>query len=246
TMFRNPLEDDFSEEEYAQLLESSTRTLEEVYKNALTTKNPIIAPAAFAMLTSRYLMANRLDEAEKLLLSEANLSSENKHLLSNVYLLQGKQDIAKESIQKNLVTDSLHIIFDVRSLHTLAVQQQRWDDALLHANHYQQLCEIFRFPASPSRELLIETYLQMNDFNQAQLIFDDYLNEILAISPTYPLNPYNDTIHSGIQYWNNIADSDLRHFSLIEMEKNKLYIPLLEIESVRATYEKAIESLSLS
>lgn len=246
TMFRNPLDNDISDEEYSKILDSSTKDIENLYKNAVNSNNPIIAPAAFAILTSRYIAANRLDDAEKLLLSQSDLNSENKHLLANIYLLQGRQDIAKESIQKNMVTDSLNIVINIRSLHTLAVQQERWSDAILLANHYAQVCEIFSFPVSPPKELLIETYLHQRDFEKAQLIFPDYLTEILALSPTYAANPYNDVILSDIRYWNNIADSDVRHFFLVEMTKNELYIPLLELESVNSAYEKALHSLTVA
>jgi len=228
------LKNDLTEEAYRLLLDKSLMILEELCHSKKTMSSPIIRPAAYALLTMRYLQANRAPDAESLLTQIPEAELDGKQMLASFYVEQGKYDLAKNIIQKNMLTNSFTLINNVSNLFTISLNQQHFALAKQYASDYKVITKTLSIAYALPSFYLFELHCVMDIVDEALESLSALCNECIYLngySKEVPsITRYNDTIIYSIVTWSNASQDNIGITLYNTLLNNPIYTKILETE----------------
>ncbi len=180
------------EAKYQSLMEESTVLLEEL----MHSNDDLIRMSANLYILNRYMEQQRFDEAEAILQKFKNQSFEVRHFYPSLYLMKGEYDKVMECSQANMIRDKDHLLGDIRSQHTVYLKNKDYDKALKCAKDYLSLIKLAGTNEMCGYELMVDTYLAMDNIDCAVKYFLKYIEDIMNVSGDY----------RGTFYYSHIAD----------------------------------------
>ncbi len=167
--------------EYVQeWMEKSTALFEAVYQDKNLAGDSPVREAAAIALSSRYIQAGRLEDAEQLLGNVTLERYQAEHMLPKVYLELGNLEQAKKRIKSIQARDFINLLGDIKLLFDASIQEGNMEEALKHAEEYYQIRKALPLLAwcHPS-ELLLKFYLRIGDLGHAMEHFFHFIDEIM-------------------------------------------------------------------
>lgn len=168
------------EEIFQGWMEKSTALFEEVYQDKNLPDHSYLKEAAAIALSSQYIQAGRLEEAEKLLENVTLERFQTEHMLQKVYLEQGKLKQARNRIKSIQARDFVNLLGDIKLLFDTSIQEGNMEEALKHAEEHYQIRKALPLLVwcHPS-ELLLKFYLRIGDLGHAMEHFCHFIDEIM-------------------------------------------------------------------
>ncbi len=186
--------EDYSEEEYEDILKRTTKLLEEL----MYSEDADIRMAATYCVAIRYMIQKRLDEAEVLLEKLPKKQYNGEYILPSVFLSKGEYDKSLQAAERNLLQDYQHMLSDIQTLHKVACKQKNYEMALKYAQGYYSIANTIGYTLDCSSQLMLDTYVLMEDNNKAEECFCRYIDEIINISSDYSKSIYFKDIADNI------------------------------------------------
>ena len=168
------------EEIFQGWMEKGTALFEEIYQDKNLQGCPDLKETAAIALSSRYIQAGRLEEAEQLLENVTRERYQAEHMLPKVYLELGNLEQAKKRIKSIQARDFINLLGDIKLLFDASIQEGNMEEALKHAEEYYQIRKALPLLAwcHPS-ELLLKFYLRIGDLGHAMEHFFHLIDEIM-------------------------------------------------------------------
>lgn len=160
---------------YQDLLNRYTIMLEEL----ASSNTQHIRISAMGALIGRYMASMRFDEAEAMLNKIPEQNYGTAYLLPHLYLKKGELNKSLACAQKNMQKDIQGVLMDIRAQHTVYLQSKQFDKALKCAEDFLVIVRIVKLKIMFGNELLVDTYLEMKDFKNAEKYFIEYIDEIM-------------------------------------------------------------------
>lgn len=184
---------------YQKIMMQSIAMLEELAQS----KTEQIKITAKGALVGRYMEIGRYEEAEVLLKEIPEKEYGTTYLLPHLYLKKGELKQSLACAQKNMQKDVNGVLIDMRAMHAVLLKSKQYEKALKCAADFLTIENIFGTNVMFGNELLLETYLEMNDLQEAEAYFLAYVDELMNRKLQYDKSFYFSEINLPIEEkWN--------------------------------------------
>jgi len=180
------------EEKYKELFDETTMMMKELTHS----KDENIRMSATIFIAGRYMEKQRFDDAEAILKEIPTPGFDTRYLFHSLYLQKGEDEKAFEYAQANMLQNVQNLRMDIRSQQTLYLKNKQYDAALKCAEDYLVITQIVGAGIMCATDILVDTYLAMNQQEKAIKSLLKYIEEIKNITGNY----------QGDFYYSHIAD----------------------------------------
>ncbi|WP_180272658.1 helix-turn-helix domain-containing protein [Konateibacter massiliensis] len=183
------------DEKYRELIERYTYMLEELLHSADDT----IRMAAIGAVAGRYMGSGRFEEAEAILKRIPTNEFDARHIYSALYLMKGDLEQSLVYAQKNMLKDIQNCIVDIRAQHSVYIKNKEYDKAIRCAEDYYTITKISGLYMMYASDLLVDTYLAMNEPEKAEEHFLNLIDEMKHYGHNYENSFYFSEIASQLK-----------------------------------------------
>jgi DNA-binding protein len=120
------------------------KQIEKLFERVGKCNNPELCNHVNSLLISKYIQRKEYDSAQKLIDTLPNTSINKKQIQANLYIKQGKLSEASEILEQELLFMTNNIQTALLSMIDIALQESRYEDAIVYADKIQQTAEIYQ------------------------------------------------------------------------------------------------------
>lgn len=120
------------------------KEIEKLFERVGKCNDPELCNHANSLLISKYMQRKEYDSAQKLIDTLPNISINKNQIQANLYVKQGKLSEASEIVEQKLLFMVSEIQTALLSMLDIALQESRYEDALVYADKIQQTAEIYQ------------------------------------------------------------------------------------------------------
>lgn len=194
------------EEKFQEIMNESTLLLEELAHS----KDDMTRMSSLFLLASRYMSQGQLEEAETLLNKIPKQNFDTRHLYPSLYMKQGNEIKTLECTQANMLQDVNNLLIDISGQHGVYLKNKDFNKALKCANDYSLIVSIVGTTGMCGSDLLLKTYLTMNDFDNSVKYLIQYIDEIKTINGNYKDSFYYSYIADKVVIQSSAIEDDVR------------------------------------
>lgn len=166
---------DYTDEEYEKVQDYNESLCEELINSI----DMNIKISATIMLITAYMKKKKYDDAKLLLETLPNNEVRSDQLFPVLYIYKEEYETAARLSQQYLLSEVQQILTAIMNLWNVASRLNQFEKALLYANEYYEIEHKFALFTGNGAALLVNSYLHLDDKDQALVWFEHYINDIL-------------------------------------------------------------------